>query len=124
MPRKRVTICVLTYGTYYRLARRILQSILQLCRREDYELVVGANAVCKSTLHYLNDLKAAGYIDRIDFSPRNLNKCPMMRRMFHGIQNSVYDPTSPPWNSLDPRLGCDVAAPWGESRNYRHQTTK
>jgi GT2 family glycosyltransferase len=78
----RITICVLNYGDYPRLARRVIDSILTFCPRSEYELVVGANAVGQETRDYLNRLKFAGALDHLIDSPINLNKCPMMRRMF------------------------------------------
>jgi len=80
-----VTICVLTYGDYPQLARRTIESIRFHCARSSYRLVVGANAVCAETLDYLERLRAEGAIDRLVASRENLNKCPMMRRMFEGI---------------------------------------
>jgi GT2 family glycosyltransferase len=77
-----VTICVLTYGNYYRLARRCIESIRQHGDRKRYHLVVGANSVGAETTTYLRSLLREGHIDHVYFSRRNLNKCPMMRRMF------------------------------------------
>ncbi len=82
---KRVTICVLTYGEYPELARRALSSIFKHCRREEYDLVVGANEPCAATERLLRESKAMGHIDRLIVSAVNLNKNPMMRRMFRGI---------------------------------------
>jgi len=45
-------------------------------------LIVGANAVGADTCAYLESLRAAGAVDYLINSPVNLNKCPMMRRMF------------------------------------------
>jgi ADP-heptose:LPS heptosyltransferase len=53
--------------------------------RCDYDLVVGANAVCQETREYLNAAKAEGAIDRLIISDRNLHKCPMMASMFAGL---------------------------------------
>jgi hypothetical protein len=80
-----VTVCVLTYGNYPRLARRCLESIRRHCDRKMYRLVVGANAVGAETAAYLKSLLHEGHIDHVHFSRRNLNKCPMMRRMFEGV---------------------------------------
>jgi hypothetical protein len=81
----RVTICVLTYGEYPDLACRALGSIANHCRRGDYRLVVGANAVGRETLRILRRAAREGLIDRLVVSGRNLSKCPMMRRMFEGV---------------------------------------
>jgi len=80
-----VTICVLVYGDYPELARRTVESIRFHCARSAYHLVVGANAVCPQTRDYLRGLKAQGAIDRLILSRSNLNKSPMMRRMFSDI---------------------------------------
>lgn len=80
-----VTICVLTYGDFPGLARQVIQSIQRHCTRSDYRLVVGANAVGEATRVYLENLKAAGELDHLILSPVNVNKCPMMRRMFEHV---------------------------------------
>lgn len=80
-----VTIGVLTYGDYPDLARRTIESIRFHCARSAYRLVVGANAVGRRTREYLRGLEAEGAIDRLIVSPKNLNKCPMMRRMFEDV---------------------------------------
>jgi hypothetical protein len=80
-----VTICVLTYGNYLSLARRAIESIRRHCRRSQYRLVVGANAVGQPTFAYLTSLQQSGDIDRLHVSPVNINKNPMMRRMFEHI---------------------------------------
>src|SRR5437870_4630398 len=82
----RVTICVLVYGTYFRIAKRVLVSILANCPRAEYRLAVGANAVCQETLGLLRTLRKAGEIDRLVVSSRNINKCPMMRRLFAEVE--------------------------------------
>ena len=80
-----VTICVLTFGHYPQLARRAIESIRMHCVRSDYNLVVGANAVCQETREYLDAAYAEGAIDRLIVSDRNLHKCPMMASMFEAI---------------------------------------
>lgn len=80
-----VTICVLTYGNYPDLVKRTVESIRFHCARSLYRLVVGANAAGAVTREYLERLRAEGAIDRLILSEENLNKCPMMRRMFEGI---------------------------------------
>lgn len=77
-----VTICVLTYGDHPRLARQVIGSVQRHCPRSEYQLVVGATAVCQETENDLQALQAAGEIDHLLLSPVNLNKNPMMRRMF------------------------------------------
>ena len=77
-----VSICVLTYGDYLDLVRRCIDSVLQHCPRAEYRLLVGANAPGRKTKEYLEGLKASGAIDTLIISPENINKCPMMRRLF------------------------------------------
>jgi hypothetical protein len=81
-----VTICVLTYGDYFELASRAIESIRRHCARSQYRLVVGANAVGSRTLQYLESLHTGGHIDELILSPVNLNQCPMMRRVFTNIK--------------------------------------
>src|SRR6185503_12530877 len=80
-----VTICLLTYGDFPRLARQAVESIARFCPRTEYQLVVGANAVSPHTRAYLEERKDAGDVDRFILSADNLNKCPMMRRMFEEV---------------------------------------
>src|SRR5438876_7139952 len=68
-PEPLVTIGVLTFGDYPRLARRCLDSILRCCAGEPYRLVVGANAVGAETSRYLSRLARAGEVDRLCASP-------------------------------------------------------
>jgi GT2 family glycosyltransferase len=63
-----------------------LESIGKHCQRSDYRLVVGANAAGDETLEFLKAWRRNGQIDRLVVSPTNINKCPMMRRMFTGIR--------------------------------------
>lgn len=80
-----ITFCALTYGDYHSLINRCLKSIRQFCPRENYRLVVGANSPSLTTSDYLNELVSIGHINRLCQSNSNINKCPMMRRMFEGI---------------------------------------
>ena len=82
----KVTICVLTYGDYPKLARQSIDSIRMHCPRKEYRLVVGANAAGSETLDYLKGLEQRGDIDRLIVSSVNVNKCPLMRQMFEGIE--------------------------------------
>jgi GT2 family glycosyltransferase len=84
-----MTVCVLTYGNYFDLARRCIESIVANSDRRLYRLVVGANAVVQQTDDYVRSLQRSGAIDRVHRSRRNLNKNPMMRRMFRDI-NTPY----------------------------------
>src|SRR5262245_59266995 len=80
-----VTLCVLTFGDYFPLAHRAIDSIRQHCPRPAYRLVVGANAVVPQTLKYLRSLQGDGAIDELVVSETNLSKCPMMRRMLPAV---------------------------------------
>ena len=68
-----VTVCVLTYGNYARLARRAIESVHVHCQRSHYRLIVGANAAGRETLSYLESLEAIGGIDRLVISDVNPN---------------------------------------------------
>ncbi len=82
-----VSICVLTYGDFPRLARRCINSIVRHCERPLYRLIVGANAVSAETMKYLHDLRQREAIDELILSPENLNKNPMMRLMFERVRS-------------------------------------
>jgi len=84
-----LTVCVLTYGAHFDLAERCIESIRANTARALYHLVVGANAVGSRTDGYLQGLRRNGEIDRLHRSHKNINKCPMMRRMFCGV-NTPY----------------------------------
>jgi GT2 family glycosyltransferase len=131
MPTPAVSICVLTYGDYPDLARTTLDSIIQHCARADYQLIVGGNAVSPATADYLQALHAEGAIDQLLLSPENLNKCPMMRRMFAEVEapliwwfdddSFVQDP-----DALPARLRRAAEAPaheqlWGHMYFFGHE---
>jgi GT2 family glycosyltransferase len=80
-----VTLCVLTYGDHAHLVQRTLASIQTQFPRSGYRLVVGANAPGEQTSAYLQRLHETGAIDELVSHPSNLNKCPMMRRMFERV---------------------------------------
>jgi glycosyltransferase involved in cell wall biosynthesis len=82
IPIPRVTICVLAYGDYSEILRRVIESIRQNCPRSEYRLIVGANALGDESRTYLEALRDKNEIDHLIFSHENLNKCPMMRQMF------------------------------------------
>lgn len=79
-------MCVLTYGDYPRLAQRVIGSIQRNCSRSRYQLIVGANAIGAETRAYLDSLHTQGEIDQVIVSAENINKCPMMRRMFAKVE--------------------------------------
>ncbi|HTL55809.1 MAG TPA: glycosyltransferase [Candidatus Limnocylindrales bacterium] len=85
----KVTFCVLTYGDYPRMATRVIESIQRHCPRAEYRLVVGANAVSNPTLSFLESLERGGDIDDLIVHEENLNKCPMMRRMFERVGTNL-----------------------------------
>jgi GT2 family glycosyltransferase len=80
-------VCVLLYGDYLPLAERVISSISAHCPRQDYSLIVGANAVTSETLRLLEFHQEKGTIDRLVVSETNLNKCPMMRLMFEEVES-------------------------------------
>jgi len=82
---KKVTICVLLYGDYEDLARRCIDSIIENCDRDMYELRVGCNACGVNTLAYVVGLASKELIDAVYISSDNINKSPMMRRMYKDI---------------------------------------
>jgi GT2 family glycosyltransferase len=84
-----VTFCVLLYGDHLELARQCLDSIHRHCSRDQYRLTVGSNAIAPETREYLRSLDKAGLLDRWIDSPVNLNKCPMMRRMFETVDTDL-----------------------------------
>jgi len=125
----KVTLCILTYGGHLELARQAVESIRKNCPRSEYHLIVGANAVCNETLSYLESLHAAGDLDHLIHSVENINKCPMMRRMFERVETEFiwwFDDdsylTAP--DTLSQWLGAAGAAPastvmWGELNRCR-----
>lgn len=82
---KRTTICVLTYGDFYHIAKRCIDSIIQNCPRELYELRIGCNSVSVDTLTYVASLVSQGLVDCAYISNDNLHKAKMMRRMYKDI---------------------------------------
>jgi GT2 family glycosyltransferase len=84
--RPAISVCVLTYGDHLDLVSRCLESVVAAGKRDDYCLIVGANAVSTASKRYLRNLRAKGVIDRLHLSTRNINKCPMMRRMFEKVR--------------------------------------
>lgn len=127
-----VTICILTYGDHAPLARRVIESIRMFCPRPAYELVVGGNAVGRDTLDYMRDMESSGAVDRFVHSDVNLNKCPMMRRMFETVQTEFiwwfdddsYVTSSGAWEQWlgAARAAMPTTVMWGEL--YRCNATK
>jgi len=128
----RVTICVLTYGPHFELAKRCVQSILVNCNRKLYRLFVGANAPAHDTEEFLNDLREKRLIDRLYVSVENVNKCPMMRQMFADVTTELiwwFDDdsfiTAP--DTLDRWLAVVDSTPesvvhWGHQFFYGHES--
>ena len=127
----KVTICLLTYGDFPRLARQAIGSIQRYCPRAEYQLVVGANAVGEETSAYLEAQSNAGNVDRLILSPVNLNKCPMMRRMFEHVTTEfiwwfdddsyVVAPDALAQWQRAAQSASETTAVWGEM--YRCKTT-
>lgn len=75
-----VTVCVLLYGDYPRLAAQCLAPLLQLVEAELIDLRIGLNEVSEETEQVLRDSGAWESIMCRSLS--NLKKYPMMRRLF------------------------------------------
>src|ERR1051326_8109432 len=132
-PSPPVAICVLTYGNYPHLAKRCIESIRKYCERLLYRLVVGANAIGAQTEAYLRRLQAAGHIDRLHVSQTNLNKCPMMRRMFADIDTEflwwfdddsyITRPGTLSWLLDLARRSPPATVMWGQEAECNHPST-
>jgi len=128
-----VAICVLTFGDHPALAKRVLESISRHVSRSHYRLVVGANAVGEETSRFLQTLRGRQQIDDLILSEVNLNKCPMMRKMFQHIRSEFvwwFDDDSYVTcsDALPSRLRIARAAPpqvvmWGEQFMCEHSIT-
>jgi GT2 family glycosyltransferase len=115
----KVTICALTYGNYPQLARRVVESIRRFCPRSEYELVVGADVVCEETQTYLESRRAAGDVDVLIRSAANVNKCPMMRRMFAAVKTEFIW-----WFDDDSQVTSpDAMAQWMEAAHRSPEST-
>ncbi|MDB6151581.1 MAG: hypothetical protein JWL90_34 [Chthoniobacteraceae bacterium] len=78
-----VTICVLCYGDYPQLARRILESLLRHTPATAMRLRIGLNAVSRETIEVVDSMAPRLPVEFIVHSETNLYKLPMMRRLFH-----------------------------------------
>lgn len=88
-PKPELTICVLLYGDYLDLAKRVLNDYM-LYQAAHNELRVGLNACSPATLDFVEGLIHQGCLQPRNCyrSDVNLHKYPLMRRMF-------YDPDNP-----------------------------
>ncbi len=83
------TVCVLLYGDFPHLARRILDSLYRPEWLDQFELRVACNAVCDETAQIVRDYtRGWGRKEMLDpdnlfISTVNAWKYPMMRRMFY-----------------------------------------
>ena len=104
-----MAICVATCGDHLRLIKSCVESIHRFCPRDQYRLFVGANAVSTPVRHYLLRGLDQGRIDQVHWSPVNLNKDPMMRRLF-----AAAAPTAPFlwWFDDDSRVTGPTALPF------------
>ena len=124
----RVTICVLTFADYPQLAKTTIDSIVALCPREQYRLIVGCNACSAATLAYLASVRE---IDRLIVSADNINKCPMQRRMLADVTTEFVwwfddDSSVLEHDALQRRLAIADAAPaitvlWGPEFYWNDQ---
>jgi len=81
---KRVTICVLLYGDHFKLAKKCINSIVKILPKELYELRVGMNECCEDTIKHIKKLSPK-YVDRIYEEDKNIDKYPLMTKMFKDI---------------------------------------
>jgi GT2 family glycosyltransferase len=77
------TVCALLFGDHVALARRLLESLVRFTDPPAFRLRLGLNGVSRET-----DRLVASYESRFSNvtairSPRNIFKCPMMRRLFY-----------------------------------------
>lgn len=79
-----VTICALFFGDHASLCRRLLDSIFAHTDPAAFELRCGLNAVADETREIVLATQRRHGNVRVHESRRNVRKCPMMRRLFHG----------------------------------------
>lgn len=84
-----VTICALFFGDHAGLCRRLLDSLHANTDPAAYELRCGLNAVGDETRRLVMAAKRRHGAVRVCESRRNIRKCPMMRRLFHGKRIST-----------------------------------
>lgn len=77
------TICVLLYGDYPDLAKRVLESIGKRLPREYYRLYVWCNQIGDLTKSYVRSLSFLQDGDKVFESKVNRLKYPAMRMMLH-----------------------------------------
>lgn len=78
-----VTVCVLCYGDFPDLAKRVLGSLLRFTPVGSIRLRLALNAVSERTEAAIADLLPALNPELFIQSRTNLYKLPMMRRLFH-----------------------------------------
>jgi len=78
----KVTLCILGYGDHFPLLKRCLDGVLRTTAKEQVEIRVGGNALCRDSINYLELLQLRGDVDHLLLSDANLYKYPVMRRMF------------------------------------------
>jgi len=84
------TAFVLLYGpnAYHSMHRRCVDSLITSVPPDRLDLRIGSNALCKESVEYVEQLRAAGIVSKHYRHPGNDKKYPVMREMF-------YDPTHP-----------------------------
>jgi hypothetical protein len=80
-----VTVCVLCYGDYPELAKRVLGSLLNLTQKGTYRLRLGLNSVSAQTRSAIAGLVGDLDPELVIESDTNLYKSPMMRRLFYEV---------------------------------------
>ena len=80
------TVFVLCYGDHTELAKTCIEGILKTLPKKRLDLRIGLNAVCQSTLDFVQSLGSV--VTKIYNHPENAKKYPVMREMFR-------DPSAP-----------------------------
>lgn len=79
----KATVCVLLYGEFKDLHRRVVAGIVRNTKVDRYRLIVGCNEVCQPTLDWLAPYLTEHSVDHTTLvESGNIYKYPFMRRMF------------------------------------------
>lgn len=83
-----VSVCLLTYGDYPELLERSVSSVLDYCPAQKIQLIVGANAPSARSEAFLSVLERSKNATVLR-SEDNINKCPMMSKMFDRVESPL-----------------------------------
>lgn len=78
----RVTVCILGYGDHFDVTRRCVDGVLRTTAKEQVEIRVGGNMLCRRMENYLELLALKDEVQHLNLSPLNRFKYPAMRDMF------------------------------------------